>query len=119
MQKLTPKEEEIMQIVWQKKKVFVKEIRAALPKKPHVNTIATVMGRLLDKGYVDFEKLGTTHRYFPKIEKQDYAKEFLGSKITSFFGDSYKKMVAFFAEEEKISVEELKEIIKEIEKGDG
>ena len=119
MDKLTPKEEEIMKVVWQKKQVFVKEIRAALAEpKPHINTIATVMSRLLDKGYVDYENFGSTYRYFPKISQKAYAKQFLGEKITSFFDHSYKKMVAFFAEEEKISIDELKEIINEIEKGE-
>lgn len=117
MKKLTSKEEEIMKVLWEREKAFVKDIRQALPEpKPHINTIATVVKRLKDKKYIDYENIGKTYRYYPLISKEAYAKRFLGDKITGFFDNSYKKMVAFFAEEEKISLKELKDIIEEIEK---
>lgn len=117
MEKLTKKEEEIMQVFWSMGRAFVKEIREQLPEpRPHVNTVSTAVRRLVDKGYLDFEDFGATYRYFPVISKEDYSREHLAPKLASVFGKSYKNVVAFFAKEEKITKEDLEEIIDMIEK---
>jgi len=117
MEKLTNKEEELMKILWKLEKAFVKEIASNMSNpKPHYNTLSTVMRKLEDKGFVAHEAFGNTHRYFPKVKKSDYSKKFMSSAIESYFENSYKNVVSFFAKNEKISVEELKEIIEQIEK---
>lgn len=117
MEKLTNKEEEIMHILWALKKGFVKDILEEIKEdKPHYNTLSTIVRKLEDKGYVGYTAYGKTHQYFPIIKKEDYRKGFFGKAIDSYFNNSYKNVVSFFAKEDKISVEELKEIIKEIEK---
>ncbi len=116
MEKLTTKEEEIMQVLWQLKKAFVKEVVAELPEpKPHYNTVSTVIRKMEEKGFVKHVVLGNTHQYLPAIKKEDYRKNFMQKTVNNYFEDSYKNVVSFFAKEEKISVDELKEIIKLIE----
>ncbi len=116
MEKLTNKEEEIMQILWQLKKAFVKEVVAKLPEpKPHYNTISTVIRKMEEKGFVKHIAYGNTHQYYPAISMEVYRKTYMQKTINSYFQNSYKNVVSFFAKEEKISVEELKEIIKLIE----
>ena len=117
MQKLTNKEEEIMHILWRLEKAFVKDVLAEIhDDKPHYNTLSTIIRNLEDKGYVTYNAYGKTHQYYPIVTKEDYKKKFMNTAIESFFNNSYKNVVSFFAEEEKISVEELKEIIAIIEK---
>jgi len=117
MEKLTNKEEEIMHVLWRLKKAFVKEVVAELPKpKPHYNTVSTVIRKMEDKGFIDHEAFGNTHRYSPSITKEDYRKKYFSTAINNYFENSYKNVVSFFAKEEKISVEELQEIIKIIER---
>ena len=117
MQKLTNKEEEIMIILWRLKKAFVKEILAELTgDKPHYNTLSTIVRNLEEKKYVAYEAFGNTHRYYPLVSLEDYRKRFVNSKMVEYFDNSYKSMVSFFAKEEKISVDELREIINLIEK---
>ena len=116
MQKLTNKEEEIMKILWQLEKAFVKEIRAELTgDKPHYNTLSTIVRNLEDKKYVGHEAFGNTHRYYPLISKDAYRKKFINSSMVDYFDNSYKNLVSAFAKEEKISIKELKEIINLIE----
>ena len=116
MEKLTNKEEEIMQILWQLEKAFVKEVVAQLPEpKPHYNTISTVIRKMEEKGFVKHNAFGNTHQYYPAITMEAYKKTYMQKTIHNYFDNSYKNVVSFFAEEEKISVEELKEIIKLIE----
>lgn len=117
MEKLTNKEEEIMHILWKLEKAFVKDVLAEIPRdKPHYNTLSTIIRNLEEKGYVGYKAFGKTHQYFPVVSKEIYRKRFMNTAIESYFNSSCKNVVSFFAKEEKISVEELKEIISIIEK---
>ena len=116
MQKLTNKEEEIMMILWKLKKAFVKEIQAEITEdQPHYNTLSTIVRNLEDKGYVGHNAFGNTHQYFPVVKIEDYRKGFMKTAIDNYFNSSYKSMVSFFAKEEKISADELREILSMIE----
>ncbi|MFH4967553.1 BlaI/MecI/CopY family transcriptional regulator [Gaetbulibacter sp. M240] len=117
MEKLTNKEEEIMHIIWTLEKAFVKDVLAEIKDdKPHYNTLSTIIRNLEDKGYVAHQAFGKTHQYYPIVSKEDYKKRFMKTAIHNYFNNSYKNVVSFFAEEENISVDELKEIINLIEK---
>ena len=117
MEKLTNKEEEIMHVLWQLKKAFVKEVVAELPDpKPHYNTVSTMIRNMEEKGFIKHNAFGNTYQYYPDISKEAYRKKFMQKTIQQYFENSYKNVVSFFAKEEKISIEELKEIIALIEK---
>lgn len=117
MQKLTNKEEEIMHILWKLKKAFVKDVMAEITEdQPHYNTLSTIIRNLEEKGFVSHNAYGNTHQYFPIVSMEDYRKRFMNTAIENYFNNSYKNMVSFFAEEDKISAEELREILAIIEK---
>ncbi|RFN59955.1 BlaI/MecI/CopY family transcriptional regulator [Marixanthomonas ophiurae] len=115
MERLTNKEEEIMQALWQLKKGFVKEIIALLPEKNHYNTVSTIVRNLEEKGFVSYTAYGKTHQYFPVISKVEYTERYMNLATKKYFNNSYKSMVSFFAKEEKISATELREILELIE----
>lgn len=117
MPKLTNKEEEIMHILWKLEKAFVKDVLMEIEEeKPHYNTLSTIIRNLEDKGYVSYNAYGKTHQYYPIVTKEAYKKRFMNTAIENYFNSSYKNVVSFFAKEEKISVDDLKEIIAIIEK---
>lgn len=117
MQKLTNKEEEIMHILWKLNKAFVKDVLMEIEDdKPHYNTLSTIIRNLEEKGYVGHNAYGNTHQYFPLVTKEDYRKGFMSNAIENYFNNSYKSMISFFAKEEKISADELREILDMIEK---
>jgi BlaI family penicillinase repressor len=117
MQKLTNKEEEIMHILWKLKKAFVKEImEEIINEKPHYNTLSTIVRNLEDKGYVGYHAFGKTHQYYPIVTIEEYRKTFMNTAIDHYFNSSYKNLVSYFAEEDKISADELREILALIEK---
>ena len=106
-----------MHILWKLEKAFVKDVLAEIKEdKPHYNTLSTIIRNLEEKGYVSYNAYGKTHQYYPTVSKEAYRKGFMNVAINNYFNNSYKNMVSFFAKEEKISVEELKEIIALIEK---
>ena len=116
MQKLTNKEEEIMKILWKLEKAFVKEMLTEFKKdKPHYNTLSTIIRHLEDKGFVGHKAYGNTHQYYPLVSKEVYRKHFMNTAIEQYFNNSYKNLVSFFANEEKISADDLREIINHIE----
>jgi len=120
MKKLTNKEEEIMHVLWKLKKAFVKDVIAEMnDSNPHYNTLSTIIRNLEDKGYVAHNAYGKTHQYYPTVTKEAYKKGFMSNAIENYFNNSYKNVVSFFAKEDKISAEELREIIELIEKKDG
>ena len=115
MEKLTNKEEEIMAVLWKLEKAFVKEIVAELHRESHYNTISSIVRGLEEKGFVSYDAYGKTHHYYPTVSKEEYAKKTLNLASKRFFDNSYKSMVTFFAKEQKISAEELREILNIIE----
>ena len=115
MERLTNKEEEIMQVLWTLEKGFVKDIMAGLPEENHYNTVSTVVRNLEEKGFVAHNAYGKTHQYYPLVSKEDYTRRFMKVALKRYFDNSYKSMVSFFAKEEDISAEELREILELIE----
>jgi BlaI family penicillinase repressor len=117
MKELTKAEEQIMQVMWEIKQGFVKDVIAELPEpKPAYNTVSTIIRILEGKGFIDHEAFGPTHRYFPIINIEDY-KSFASEKLlNSYFGNSIENMFSFFIKREKVDLKEADEILKLIEK---
>ena len=115
MEQLTKKEEEVIQVLWNIEKGFIKDILTELPTGNHYNTVSTIVRNLEDKGYVSYNAFGKTHQYFPIISKETYSKQFMNIASERFFNNSYKNMVSFFAKNENISAKELREILEIIE----
>ncbi|MBC6608116.1 BlaI/MecI/CopY family transcriptional regulator [Hymenobacter sp. BT188] len=118
MERLTHPEEEAMQVLWQLNGGFTKDVLDLLPApKPPYTTLASTMRNLERKGYLRSEKLGNSYRFAPQIAAEEYRKRFMSAFVSEYFKNSYKEVVSFFAKDEKISAEELKEIIGMIENG--
>lgn len=116
-QVLTEKESQIMQMLWQHGSMFVREMVELYPEpRPHVNTVSTTVRILEDKGYVGHEQVGGSHRYFAIARMEDFRERSLTDLIRNYFNNSYKSAVSALVEEEKISVDELREIIDLIER---
>ena len=117
MKQLTKAEEDIMQVLWQLKKANVKAIIEELPEpKPAYNTVSTIVRILENKGFVDHEKLGKGHIYFPLMQKQDYSNQSINKLVDNYFQGSFKSMVSFFIKKNDISLNELESVLKEINK---
>ncbi|WP_435624529.1 BlaI/MecI/CopY family transcriptional regulator [Flagellimonas sp.] len=115
MKQLTKAEEEVMQLLWELQKTNVAGIIEKLPvPKPAYNTISTIVRILEDKGFVDHEKVGKGHVYFPLIKKSEYSNQSINKLVNGYFQGSFKSMVSFFMKENDISLSELEEILNKI-----
>jgi len=115
-QVLTEKESVIMNMLWEHGPLFVREMLERYPEpRPHFNTVATTVRILEEKGHVAHEVFGSSHRFHAVADRNDFRERSLAEVVRNYFNNSYKSAVSALAEEEKISVDELREIIALIE----
>lgn len=118
MKELTKAEEELMHVLWDLGKGFVKDIIARLPEpQPKYTTVSTVIRILEEKGFVGHTAYGNTHEYFPIISREAYSEHATKNVMKKYFGGSLKRLVSFFVDKNDVSDKELEEIQKIIEKG--
>lgn len=117
IKELTKAEEQIMQVLWDLEKGFVKNVLEQLPgPKPAYNTVSTIIRILETKGFIKHQAFGKSHRYFPAISKEEY-KSFATEKLLhGYFSNSVENMFSFFVKEKKLDLKEADEIMKLIEK---
>lgn len=119
--KLSKTEETVMNHLWKLEKAFMKDLLDAYDNpKPATTTLATLLKRMKDKGYIDYKLYGKSREYFPLVKKEDYFSKHVNNLIKNFFNDSASQFASFFTQKTNLSkaqLEELKSIIdSEIEK---
>jgi len=114
---LTKAEEQIMQVMWQLEKAFVKEVIDELPlPKPAYNTVSTIIRILETKGFIGHEPFGKAHQYYPLISKEEYKRHATEKLLGNYFENSVESMFSFFVKEEKLDLSDVDEILKMINK---
>jgi BlaI family transcriptional regulator, penicillinase repressor len=118
MEKLTHSEEEAMLILWKLGIGAIKDVLNEYPvPRPPYTTLASVIKKLEAKGYLETRLYGNTNVYTPLVSQEEYKSSFLSGIVDNYFGHSFQNLITFFAEKEKISVDELKDVIRLIERG--
>ncbi|GAB2783869.1 BlaI/MecI/CopY family transcriptional regulator [Rhabdobacter roseus] len=113
MRSLTRAEEEIMRILWQLGKGFVKDVLAEMPEpKPAYNTVSTIIRILEKKGVVGYTAYGKTHEYYPLITEVEYKRFEMNQLLSNYFDSSLPKLVSFFVKDHDLNTKDLDEIIK-------
>lgn len=117
IKELTRAEEQLMQILWQLKKGYVKDVIDELTEpKPAYNTVSTIIRILETKGFIDHKAYGKSHEYFPIISKEQYQNFATEKLLNGYFDNSVQHMFSYFVKKEKIDLKEADEIMKLIEK---
>ncbi|MDE6336323.1 MAG: BlaI/MecI/CopY family transcriptional regulator [Muribaculaceae bacterium] len=117
MEKLTAKEEEVLELFWKKGPLYVREIVELYENpKPHFNTISTIVRALEEKGYVEHIQKGKSYQYYAIIAEEDMGRRSISSIVGRYFKNSYLRVVSSFVEEGNIPVEDLRRLLDEVEK---
>jgi BlaI family penicillinase repressor len=110
---LTRAEEQIMQILWKIEKGFIKDILEQFDDpKPAYTTVATIVKILERKGFVSFKPYGNAHQFYPLVSRTTYSKTHMNPLFKKYFKSSLKDVVSFFADNNKIRVNDIDEAIK-------
>ncbi|MCW4468260.1 BlaI/MecI/CopY family transcriptional regulator [Flavobacterium sp. MFBS3-15] len=114
---LTKTEEQLMELLWKQEKAFMKDLLDLFPEpKPATTTVATLLKRMADKGFVGYKEYGKSREYFPLVEKSSYFSKQVNGMIKSFFNNSAAQFASFFTKETDLSASELEELLKIIDK---
>ena len=117
MKKLTRKEEVIMNHFWDHGPLFVRELRELYPEpRPHFSALSTQVRTLQEEGFIGHKAYGPTYQYFARVSREEYKQRSLIGLIDKYFDNSYISAVSALVKEEKISVEQLRELIELVEK---
>ena len=115
-QKLTSKEEMLMNIFWEHGSMFIRDLISYIPEpKPHYNTVATLVKFLEEKGFVEREPMANSFRYKVKITERQYRGNTVSDVVAQYYNNSYTSLVSQFVEDDKIDLEQLKALIATIE----
>ncbi len=113
---LTKAEEQVMRYLWNLEKAYLKNIIDEFPDpKPAATTVATLLKRVIDKGFVGYNQFGSNREYFPIIKKTDYFSRQVNSMIKDYFNNSASQFASFFTNETNLNLIDLEEIKKLVE----
>ena len=116
MTTLTKAEEQIMQILWDEKEGFVKDLLIRFPEpRPAYNTVSTIIRILEKKGFVDHRSFGKSHQYFPVISREQYRNERFSYLMKDYFNNSMQQVLSHFGKNSSLNMKEADEIIKLME----
>ncbi len=105
-----------MQILWEIKSGFIKDILVHFPEpKPAYTTVSTIVRILEEKGFVGHKAYGKAHEYYPLIDKSTYTRVMMKGIMLRYFGNSLRQMVSFFSHEKGLTASELEELKRIIE----
>jgi len=108
---LSKTEEDLMNHLWKLEKAFMKDLLEEYPKpKPATTTVATLLKRMTDKGFVGYNVFGNSREYYPLVKKKDYFSKHVNGLIKNFFNDSASQFASFFTKETNLSKKELEDL---------
>jgi predicted transcriptional regulator len=117
MKELTKAEEQIMQLLWEQERAFVKDLLEQMPEpKPAYNTVSTIIRIMEKKGFVGYKAYGNTHEYFPLISRKDYTRSYMKNFMRNYFSGSFQEMVSFFVKEDNMSLADLDELMEDVKR---
>lgn len=116
MRQLTTKEEELMNHFWSNGPMLIKELQTHYAEpRPHVNTLATLAKILEEKGFLAHKALTPRcFQYYAAVTREAYRRGTLGEVVKKFFGNSYKNAISALVKDEKITIDELQQLIDEV-----
>ncbi|MBO6605726.1 BlaI/MecI/CopY family transcriptional regulator [Psychroserpens sp.] len=114
---LSKTEEQLMQHLWKLENAFMKDLLDAYPDpKPATTTVATLLKRMIGKGFVNYKLYGKSREYYPLVKKEDYFSKHVNGLIKNFFNDSATQFASFFTRKTDLTLEELEELKSIIDK---
>ena len=120
--RLSRRERQIMEVIYQRGRASVAEVRAAMPDPPSYSAVRALLAILVNKGWLKFQEDGPRYAYRPIQPRQAAGRSALRRVMETFFEGSVANTVAALidASEEQLSSDEmdrLKSLIEQSRKG--
>ncbi len=110
--RISDAEWQVMQVLWRKSPVTVREVIEILSKKTtwKSETIRTLVNRLTKKKAIGFEKKGRRHYFYPLLSEEECVKADTDSFLARTGTTMLKPILAAFIEKEQLSDKEIEEL---------
>jgi BlaI family penicillinase repressor len=114
--RLPDAELEVMQTIWSLgTQVTAAEVQQHADKDWKMTSVLTFLSRLCDKGFLSCTKEGRQNLYTPLVSEEEFSRKTLKGVVSKYFDNSYLGVVSSLVREEKISVDDLRDLIRQIE----
>lgn len=110
MQRLTPREIEIMTVLWEHGPSTVAEVRDALGDASAYTTILTLLRVLEEKGHVARQAEGRAHRYAALIQRDEASASAIDRVIGQFFRGSPEKLLTQLVSDHELDDDTLRRL---------
>ena len=113
--KLSRRERQIMNIIYERESASVADVLADLPDAPSYSTVRALLRILEEKGHLTHEKDGPRYIYRSTQPRHQVGRSALKQIVQTFFDKSVEKTVAALVSDAEISDEELDRLSQLIE----
>lgn len=110
--RLAPREQQIMDVVYQLGEASVADVRERLADPPTYSSVRTMLGHLERKGLLKRDRAGVKHRYRPVQSPQAASRSALQAVIDTFFSQAPVEALATLIDEsaENLSADDLRRL---------
>ncbi len=110
---------EIMDVLWRRERATVREVHEELQAKRKLSysTVATLLGRLKDKGYVEAKEKNFAYQFRPKVKREQVISRKLSELVDRILGGDVAPLTAYIAQNRNLTPEQL-QTLEEIAKSD-
>lgn len=113
---LSPLENAVMRVVWQRERATADEVRTALAATQPLkdSTVRTILRRLEQKGYATHTTAGRTYVYSPRVESRNVATAAVRGIIDKFCQGSVEDLLVGMVDDELVSPKKLRQLADRI-----
>ncbi len=115
MKKLPDAEFDIMKVVWANDPPITTPIimeQLGKEKEWKIQTVVSLMLRLVERGFLRSEKRGKERTYYPLISKEDYLKFETGNFMRQYHDSSIFNLINTLYEDEALTDGDIDELLK-------
>ena len=119
--RISETEWEIMRALWARHPRTANELLAELAAADpawHPKTLRTLLGRLVRKQALEFQVAGREYLYSPLVTEKECVATASESFLERTFGGSMRPMLAYFAEQRRITKADLEELRRLIDRSE-
>lgn len=118
--RLSPLENTVMNVLWDRQSATAEDVRAALAKSQPLkdSTVRTILRRLGEKGFAEYTVEGRTYVWSPKVASQHVATDAVRGIIERFCDGSVEDLLVGMVDDEIVSADKLKKLADRIAKAE-
>lgn len=115
IKKLPDAEFEIMKVVWANDPPMTTTIimeQLGKEKEWKIQTVVSLMLRLVERGFLCSEKHGKERTYFPLVNREDYLKFETGNFMKQFHDNSFLNLVNTLYDDKALTDKDIDELVQ-------